>query len=294
MKNENPLVSICIPTYNGAQFIAEAMDSAIAQTYPNLEIVVSDDDSKDTTLDIIETYKTKTNIPIHIHHHQPRGIGTNWNNCIKKSKGLYIKFLFQDDVLLPRCIDTMVRVLENKNYVGLVACKREFIVDSAYLTDDIKLWIEKYKDLQEHLNLKVVDGLYLLDKTIFKSKVFFNSPRNKVGEPTLVLFRKNLVNKVGYFREDLKQVLDYEFYNRILKKHKIAIIDEVLVKFRLHPQQATAINKGTEQLDYQKFDRIMYNQFFWYLNYNDQRYFLNKFNPVMRNWLKVITKLKGY
>ena len=58
------LVSICIPTYNGAAYILEAMDSAIIQTYPNLEIIVSDDASKDETLHIIEGYKAKTKIPI--------------------------------------------------------------------------------------------------------------------------------------------------------------------------------------------------------------------------------------
>ena len=87
----NPLVSICIPTYNGAKFIAEAMDSAIKQTYSNLEIVVSDDDSKDETLSIIEAYKTKTSIPVSIYNHEPNGIGANWNNCLNKSKGDYVR-----------------------------------------------------------------------------------------------------------------------------------------------------------------------------------------------------------
>ena len=58
----NPLVSICIPTYNGFEFIAEAMESAINQTYSNLEIIVSDDASKDDTLKVIQEFKKRTNV----------------------------------------------------------------------------------------------------------------------------------------------------------------------------------------------------------------------------------------
>ena len=65
----NPLVSIRIQTYNGAKFIAEAMEPEIVQKYSNLEIVVSDDNSSDETSAIIEGYKTKTNIPIYIYKH---------------------------------------------------------------------------------------------------------------------------------------------------------------------------------------------------------------------------------
>lgn len=128
----NPLVSICIPTYNGDQFIAEAMYSAIAQTYPNLEIIVSDDASKDNTLQIVESYISKTEIPINIFKHKPNGIGANWNHTIKQANGEYVKFLFQDDILLPNCITDMVKVMEHHKSVGLVASKREFIVEPSF------------------------------------------------------------------------------------------------------------------------------------------------------------------
>ena len=72
------------------------MNSAISQTYPNLEIIVSDDASIDSTLEIVTSYRDKTEIPIHIYNHQPSSIGANWNNCIKKANGVYMKFLFQD------------------------------------------------------------------------------------------------------------------------------------------------------------------------------------------------------
>jgi len=285
------LVSICIPTYNGEAYIAEAMDSALAQTYPNLEIVVSDDASTDSTLQIIETYRDNTSIPIHIYHHKPNGIGANWNYCIQQAKGIYIKFLFQDDVLLPHCVATMVGVLEQHPSFGLVACKRELIVEPTFLNATTKKWIEIYGDLQSTLHLPTQDGLFIIDKRLFKLDAFFNSPLNKIGEPTTILFRRALVNKIGYFREDLKQVLDYEFCYRVLKRNKIAIIDEQLVKFRLHPMQTTILNKGNEQKDYEVYDQIIYKNYFWYLNAKTKRYFLNKYSPIARLVFRTIKKL---
>lgn len=289
-----PLVSICIPTFNGAQFITEAMDSAIVQTYPNLEIIVSDDASLDTTLQIIESYKSKTSVSISIFHHKPNGIGANWNHCIQQANGVYIKFLFQDDVLKPDCIQEMVKVLDEDKSIGLVTCKRDFIIKPSFLNDETKKWIDIYGDLQHNLNLTSKEGISYLDNGLFKSDEFFKSPLNKVGEPSTILFRKKLVETIGFFREDLKQVLDYEFCYRILKKRKIAIINKKLVKFRLHSLQYTVQNKENDiyDSDHKKLDRIIYDQYFWYLSRYKKKVFLRKYNRIINILFKAIDNIK--
>ncbi|GAA4976065.1 glycosyltransferase family 2 protein [Algibacter aquimarinus] len=287
----NPLVSICIPTYNGFEFIAEAMESAINQTYSNLEIIVSDDASKDDTLKVIQEFKKRTNVPISIYNHVPNGIGANWNNAIRKSKGKYIKFLFQDDVLLSTCIEEMVNVLENDTSIGLVASKRTFIIEASHLNEETKEWIKGYSNLQKALELPLYNGMRILDKNLFKSNLFLKSPLNKIGEPPVTLFRKDITDEIGFFREDLKQVLDYEFYYRLLKKYKIAILEKELVKFRLHKQQATNINRGNDSEDYIKYDKLIYKEYFWYLNKNTRRAFLNRYNPVVKKYNKLVKKL---
>jgi glycosyltransferase involved in cell wall biosynthesis len=154
-----PLVSICIPTYNGQKFIAEAMDVAIKQTYRPLEIVVSEDASKDATLEIIKSFQNKTDIPIHIFTHKPSGIGANWNNCIVNSNGEYIKFLFQDDTIESNCIEKMVKYAVKSNNIGLVYSKRNFI----YNENDKKNieWVKLYENLHLswHKN-NIVDGRF--------------------------------------------------------------------------------------------------------------------------------------
>ncbi len=256
-----PLVSICIPTYNGQQFIAEAMESAIAQTYPNLEIIVSDDDSKDATLNIIKSFSVKTSIPIHIYHHEPRGIGANWNHCIKKANGAFIKFLFQDDVLVPACIEELVPILVRNKTVSIIASKRELIIEDSYPLDRINSFLKTYGDLQSTLTLSTDNNLSILDKSLFKSSKFFNSPLNKVGEPSATLIRKAIFKKSGFFRENLKQILDYEFYYRVLKYNDILIYNKELVRFRLHANQASSTNiENIEDRKY--FQKEIYYDFF--------------------------------
>ncbi|GAA3571932.1 glycosyltransferase family 2 protein [Snuella lapsa] len=278
---ELPLVSVCIPTFNGERFVSEAMDSVVNQTYPNLEIVVSDDASDDLTLERIEAFKEKTDIPIIIHNHVPSGIGSNWNNCINKAQGKYIKFLFQDDVLKPECIAEMVALIELDSSIDLVASKREFIIEDSFLTEEIKNWIEVFQDLQQTLGLKK-EAVSILDKSLFKSPEFMEIPYNKIGEPSVVLFRKDLISRIGYFDAELRQVLDYEFFYRILKKGKIAIINKELVCFRLHPLQATNLNKGKVSSDYVKLNRIIYTDYFWYLNNTKKIKLLKKYNLLVK------------
>jgi len=290
-----PLVSICIPTYNGAQFIAEAIDSAMAQTYSNVEIVVSDDASVDDTLEIINAYRAKTNIPIHIHQHQPNGIGANWNHCIKKAKGTFIKFLFQDDVLLPDCISKMVQVMEADKSVAIVASKRNFIVEDSFIDEDSDQWIQMYGDLQHTLPFQTANDVMLLDYNLFRESTFFESPMNKVGEPTTILFRKDLIDQIGYFREDLKQVLDYEFCYRVLKKQRIAIINKPLVAFRLHGKQTTVINKQSNAYteDFTIYEQLVYKNYRKHLHPETKKRLSRKYNKCIGAFYDTIDAIRS-
>ena len=285
------LVSICIPTFNGEDYIEEALKSSIYQTYPNLEIIVSDDNSEDKTLMIIENYRFKTKIPIKIYNHTPNGISSNWNYCIEKATGIYIKFLFQDDFMEPNCIAKMVSVLQNNSSIKLVLCKRSILVEDLFKSDKTKYWVEMYGDLQSDLNLKVENGLSIIDKDIFKQDSFLIEPLNKFGEPSVILFEKNIINKIGKYREDLFQILDFEFCNRVILKYKAAVLNEKLVTFRLHLKQATNKNKG-ETSDLLKYDDIVYKNYFWYLNTKAKKELLKKHSILVRFLVTIKRKIK--
>lgn len=264
-----PLISICIPTYNGAAYLQEALDSVLAQTYKNIEVIVSDDASQDPTLQLVEQFKEKVDFPVRICKHTPAGIGANWNHCVQKAKGKYIKFLFQDDVLKPTCIEKMVALaLQHKN-VGLVYCKREIIAqeDNKFT----KNWINKFKNLHTHWEALKVNTGVLSGKDYLKDVKLLDAPQNKIGEPPAVLLHKNVFKKVGYFNTQLKQALDIEYWYRLLPYFDIAFIDEPLVKFRLHSQQASQVNFKTETPDRKLLPKILLRKIFWYLHPTQKR-----------------------
>ena len=286
-----PLVSVCVPTFNGYQYIAEALQSIEHQTYQNIEIIVSDDASTDGTLEILETFKNQADIPVHIFHHLPNGIGANWNNCLKHASGKYIKFLFQDDVMLPGCLEEMISVFEQYPKVAMVASKRDFIIETRMKTDQINQWVATYGDLQAHMHLPPQD-IHILDKAIFGLPTFYASPLNKVGEPSVVMFKKDIISKVGYFDKNLKQILDYEYWYRILKKHPVAIINKPLVKFRLHQNQATNVNRNQNIDDYQYYEQILYKDYYSLLHPKVKKRLYLKFHPFAKFKKRVIGKLK--
>ncbi|SDB22193.1 Glycosyltransferase involved in cell wall bisynthesis [Flavobacteriaceae bacterium MAR_2010_188] len=288
-----PLISICIPTYNGARYISEAMDSAINQNFPNLEIIVSDDASTDSTLEIVEDFKNKSKIPIYIFHHKPNGIGANWNNCIKKANGEYIKFLFQDDILESECVKEMFRIYYLNN-IDLLCCKREFKVERSFISNDSESWINTYRNLQETLDLEWKDDLAIIDKSIFKSSKLLSSPINKFGEPSVMFFKKSLIDRIGYFKEDLNQVLDYELCYRILIQGNIGISKKELVKFRLHSQQATVKNKSNEIYvrDHEILRKLLYSEYLELLNPELKKQLRRSYNPLVSAGYDFIDFLK--
>ena len=281
-EEEIPLVSICIPTYNGAQFIAEAMESAISQTYSNIEIVVSDDESKDATLEIIQSYQDKMGIPIRIFNHKPNGIGANWNNCVLKARGEYIKFLFQDDLLELNCIAEMMKLAITDCRIGLVYCQRTIIYEE--LTEKIKGFIAYYGNLHTYwVGFNVSQGV-LSGKKYLKDRQLLNSPKNKIGEPTAVLLKKECFDKAGNFSEVLQQALDSDYWYRVMQYFNIGFVDEKLVKFRLHDLQASSINKKREIPDKELIYQNYYKHLFWQLHPKNQLKLLKLYHPLFK-WL---------
>ena len=225
-----PLVSLSIPVYNGAEFIQVMLNSIEQITYPNLEIIVSDDDSTDKSVTLIKSCQLSN---CKIFTHSRYGLVNNWNYCIKQAKGKYIKFLFQDDAIKPDCITKMVEVAEQDKQIGLLFSDRKLIsqkpLDPKHFPENL---YQGWSNLQP-----VQPGLSLLqDPNLLKH------PHNKIGEPTNILIRTEVFEQVGLFDPSFKQYPDLEMWLRIMTHYKIAFIDEKLASFRIHPNQATSHN----------------------------------------------------
>ena len=183
LKNWQPKVSICIPTYNGEAFIEETIKSAIAQTYPNIELIVSDDGSTDRTIAIAQSFQSQTSADFRIILHRNYGLSQNWNFCISQAKGEYIKFLFQDDLLEPECIEKMVAVAQQNPEIGMVFSPRGITIAADESHPILRKASQSIKDLHKSWsNLKSIQpGTELL-----ADPNCLNNPINKIGEPSTV------------------------------------------------------------------------------------------------------------
>jgi len=104
-----PLVSVIVPTYNVERYVEDCIDSLISQTYPNVEIIVIDDGSKDATVYLLNQYKDKFKL---IAHDNNKGQGARRNEGIKRAKGKYIYFVDSDDWIESDAIEKLVKQAE--------------------------------------------------------------------------------------------------------------------------------------------------------------------------------------
>jgi glycosyltransferase involved in cell wall biosynthesis len=133
--NKQPLVSIGIPTYNRADaYLAGALDSALAQDYPNLEIIVSDNASTDGTQDLVES---KKDVRIrYFRHDENIGAAKNPNFCLQQARGAYFLLLHDDDMIDPDFVSACVRALDGDLNVGVVRTGIRIIDAAGHVTSE--------------------------------------------------------------------------------------------------------------------------------------------------------------
>lgn len=278
----NSLISICIPTYNGERYLEEALESVRSQTYQNIEIIISDDLSKDRTLEICEKFKRDSQIPTYIYSHHPSGIGANWNHCIEKANGDYIKFLFQDDILEPDCIEKQVSFISENNLEAV--CSKRSIINEHGKPVNSGRWYELCHDLQQiYLDLSFKNS-YIFRKEDLKMLKPYHIIANIFGEPIAFLFTKRVFEDVGLFSTQYKQILDTEMAYRILKKHPIGMMEEKLFRFRLHENQESSKNQQNpgDLSENKQLEYFIVKNFYRFLSKSLLKNFLCKNYPLIK------------
>ncbi|OGD53079.1 hypothetical protein A3K80_04965 [Candidatus Bathyarchaeota archaeon RBG_13_38_9] len=229
-------MSVCIPSYNGARWIREAIDSAQAQTYKPLEIVIVDDASTDNTLEIIRSYRDPR-IRIEVNK-KNLGPINNWNRCIKLAKGSLIKFLHQDDVLYPTCVEKMVRLFGLYQQIGLVFAQYDVLLENPIDPTAI-VWKERYQKLNTQFQYlsEVNNG-----RELFKTWLADGFKGNWIGGPSNVMLRKAFLEHIGMFNTRLREIVDYELWIRMMYFYDIGFINETLSTYRKHLSSLSASN----------------------------------------------------
>ena len=216
------MVSICIPTYNYRHYLPDALDSALAQEFTDIEILVVDNCSDDGTPALLEDYCRRDGRIVF--HRNPRNLGmtANFNKSMELARGRYVKFLCADDTLEKTCVRKMVDVLVAQPEVALVGCRRSVFNDDRRVLGEMG-----YAG-----NAFARNGYEVIRECYFKG--------NLIGEPTAVLFRKSDI--VAGFDVNYHQALDMELWFRLLEKGDFVFLSESLCGVREHDARGTANN----------------------------------------------------
>lgn len=196
----NQLVSILIPVYNAEKYVAEAIESALNQTYKNIEIIIVDDGSTDKSWEIIESYRQKHPKIIKTYRQENKGACAARNKAFELSDGKYIQYLDSDDLLASDKIEHQIKYFDGSG-------EDDFLVNGHWgrfiksVTEDIA-W-GPHKLLQK--NLKPIDWLLV----------------NHMSTIASWLTSRKLINKAGKWDEELTINQDGEFFNRVMLNSKL-------------------------------------------------------------------------
>ena len=210
MNEFNPLVSIVIPVYNGSNYLREAIDSALSQTYKNLEILVINDGSTDNTDEIAKSYGNK----IRYFVKENGGTSTALNLGIKQMKGEYFSWLSHDDLYYPQKIAREVEELSKLDDKNTIIISELEGIDEDYNKSYTTTFLE-------HINV------YPSREYSYLYPVIYNKTHGCTH-----LISKVVFDTVGLFDEKWLVAHDFEFYYRAFSKYPHKLIPEVLITAR--------------------------------------------------------------
>lgn len=252
--SSEPLISICIPTYNGSQYIEKCIESCLAQSYRNIEIIVCDDCSSDSLLNVLNPYLKKDCRITFYQNEKNLGLVGNWNKCMNYASGEYIKWLFQDDWMDVNAIEEFVEIA-NKGYDFIVS-KRNFILNELATDEDKMYYSKKVKTLENYFNQDEI-GCYFPTSKI-KDIVVSNIALNFIAEPSLIFFKRTLIKEVGLYDHLFHQICDLEYNMRLASKVGVYVLNKPLCHFAIHAQSTTNANVNNKYFQLRFIEQAYY------------------------------------
>jgi glycosyltransferase involved in cell wall biosynthesis len=209
-------------SYNYERYLAEAIESVLNQTCPDLELIIVDDGSTDRSAELIRKYQTVDPRVKALFHPRNMGIPRTVNDGFKLAQGKYLAFIGSDDVWMHRKLERQLAL------------------------------IEKYPDAIVWSEAKVINGEGAYTGQLVTELLC--APKKKSGDMFQELLREDIVfgqsllvnaeaAKKVPFNENLRYVNDHLFFVELANRHKFVFLDEPLVKYRLHGKNATSNNQ---------------------------------------------------
>ncbi len=225
-----PRLSILIPTYNYAHFIAEALESIWQQSYSDFEVIVIDDASTDQTESVCVPFVKADPRIRFLRNDRNLGMVPNWNKCLECARGEYVKVLLADDRLNgSESLALQVGALEADARISIVTSSRA-IIDEDSVTRE--LW-DPLGSHDRRVRLREVES-HMLQSV--------GSGMNRIGEPSAVMFRRR--NAGAGFSESFRQLVDFEMWLRQMQHGELWYFKNPLCAFRRHGKQQSAVNSA--------------------------------------------------
>lgn len=237
------MISVIIPVYNGENYLAEAIDSVLSQTYRDFEVIIVDDGSQDSTWDIIQSYGDQ----VRGIRKQNGGVATALNTGIRAARGEYVAWLSHDDRFLPEKLAVQMALLAK--YPESAGSYTDFqtISESGEVTATVE--VPHYE--QGHMLRHLIQSVFINGSTL--------------------LIEKSVLEAVGLFDESVRIGNDALMWAAIVTQYNLAHSDQALTQYRIHEVQ-TSQNAEMMKRDMRIWTRICF-----------ERYDLSHFFPELRD-----------
>lgn len=235
LARQAPLVSIVTAAYK-PRYLRQALESASRQTYPNIEILVCDDSAQGEIEALVLSMQQVDPRIRYMRNPKPNFEYARENHrlCVREARGDFIKFLNDDDLLAPNCVERLVNCFAHNPDITLATSKRQRIDENGNNLPDITATQAAVA------NDAVLDGLHV-GNALISTKVNF------IGEPTTALFRKSELEKVGpdlasIDGQKMVGIFDVAIWLNLLTRGNMVYLVEPLSFFRVHGEQIQVVS----------------------------------------------------
>ncbi|MEL6440621.1 MAG: glycosyltransferase [Cyanobacteria bacterium J06621_8] len=218
--SKQPWLSVIIPTYNGSKYLAAALDSVVVQQDQELECVIIDDGSTDSTLEIIDEYQERLNIKLITKARQGNWVA-NTNHALQVASGLYACFLHQDDLWLEGRLKQLEMAIAAYPQASL------YLHDSVFIDDDAKplgMW-----SCPLRLKRQAISSEEMREKLLIQNFIAIPAP----------VFKRADAVAVGSLNEELWYTADWDFWLRLAALGDTCYTPQPLAAFRVHSNSQT-------------------------------------------------------